>query len=224
MTMNTLARVRVSLFVPELLLRECVADTLRGAGAEVLSSDENAQTFMHHLLERRPDVALVDLRGYGRATSLLVETRARYPGIATVVLAARCEPSPEICYNEGAAAWMDSEHATTEVLVSTIREVSEGVRCFPMRSVPSQMRDPAPVSEPVFALLLTPRERQVLGHIGQGSDNLKIGALLGISERTVKCHVTGLYRKSGVENRSQLALLARELGLRPHESPRLQYI
>jgi sterol desaturase/sphingolipid hydroxylase (fatty acid hydroxylase superfamily) len=48
-----------------------------------------------------------------------------------------------------------------------------------------------------------------------GADNLKIAAHLQIAERTVKSHVTQLYRKLGAENRTQLALRACHLGVRP---------
>ena len=53
--------------------------------------------------------------------------------------------------------------------------------------------------------------RQVLRHVGDGHDNLKIGALLGITERTVKAHITSIYRKVGAQSRVELALAARGL-------------
>jgi DNA-binding NarL/FixJ family response regulator len=60
---------------------------------------------------------------------------------------------------------------------------------------------------------LTPREREVLGYIASGADNLKISACLNITERTVKAHITSIYRKLDVENRTQMAMLACKLGL-----------
>ena len=63
--------------------------------------------------------------------------------------------------------------------------------------------------------MLSARERQVLTYLSAGADNLKISICLKISERTVKAHVSSLYRKLGQENRTQLALLARQLGVRP---------
>ena len=61
---------------------------------------------------------------------------------------------------------------------------------------------------------LTPRERQVLALLGCGSDNLKMAAWLGISERGIKAHITSLFSKLGVANRTALALLACQAGLR----------
>ena len=92
-----------------------------------------------------------------------------------------------------------------------------GVRLFPSSLAQTSLRpEPQPASGPAPLLArLSLRERQVLSLIGAGADNLKIAAQLDISERTVKAHVTGLYRKTQVENRTQLAILAREVGLRP---------
>jgi DNA-binding CsgD family transcriptional regulator len=58
------------------------------------------------------------------------------------------------------------------------------------------------------AAALSPRELEVLRHISAGTDNLKIAAVLGITERTVKAHVHSLYRKLQVENRVEMALEA----------------
>ena len=61
--------------------------------------------------------------------------------------------------------------------------------------------------------LLTGREREVLDVLTSGADNLKIAETLGISERTVKAHLTRLFEKLGTENRTELALLASHAGL-----------
>jgi DNA-binding NarL/FixJ family response regulator len=60
---------------------------------------------------------------------------------------------------------------------------------------------------------LTAREREVLDLLVSGADNLKIAAMLGVSERAVKGHITNLFVKFGVENRTELALLACHAGL-----------
>jgi DNA-binding CsgD family transcriptional regulator len=79
-------------------------------------------------------------------------------------------------------------------------------------SIPSTLdREADPAAERVL-MTLSRREREVLQLVGSGADNLKIAAMLGISERTVKCHVSNLYRKLGQENRIQLALLSLHFG------------
>lgn len=65
----------------------------------------------------------------------------------------------------------------------------------------SATRDPA-------LSALTARELEILERIGQGLDNAQIAAHLGLSEKTVKNHITRLFDKLGVENRSQAMLVA----------------
>ncbi len=60
---------------------------------------------------------------------------------------------------------------------------------------------------------LTPREADVLEHIARGLDNAQIAAHLALSEKTVRNHITRIFDKVGVENRSQAIVLARNSGL-----------
>jgi pimeloyl-ACP methyl ester carboxylesterase/DNA-binding CsgD family transcriptional regulator len=60
---------------------------------------------------------------------------------------------------------------------------------------------------------LTHRERELLELIAQGRDNAQIAAVLGLSEKTVRNHITSIFAKLEVENRSQAIVLAREAGL-----------
>jgi pimeloyl-ACP methyl ester carboxylesterase/DNA-binding CsgD family transcriptional regulator len=60
---------------------------------------------------------------------------------------------------------------------------------------------------------LTRRERQILEHIARGHDNAQIAAHLELAEKTVRNHITRIFEKIGVENRSQAIVMAREAGL-----------
>ena len=60
---------------------------------------------------------------------------------------------------------------------------------------------------------LTPREAQILEQIAQGLDNAQIAARLELSEKTVRNHITSIFDKLAVENRSQAIVMAREQGL-----------
>ena len=55
---------------------------------------------------------------------------------------------------------------------------------------------------------LTPRERQIAEHVGRGMRNREIAAALAMSEGTVKVYLHTIYQKLGIENRTELALLA----------------
>jgi two-component system response regulator DegU len=60
---------------------------------------------------------------------------------------------------------------------------------------------------------LSPREHEVVCLIAKGMSNKEIAATLFISEHTVKNHVYNIYRKIGISDRTQVALLAHQLGI-----------
>ncbi len=63
--------------------------------------------------------------------------------------------------------------------------------------------------------VLTPREQEVLGLVAKGYSNVEIAERLYISKHTVKNHVSNIYRKLDVDDRTQIALLAIRQGLVP---------
>jgi two-component system, NarL family, nitrate/nitrite response regulator NarL len=64
---------------------------------------------------------------------------------------------------------------------------------------------PTPTPEPAPPAL-TPREQQIAMAIADGRTNRDIAARLGITEQTVKNHLTSIFEKVGVDNRLQLGL------------------
>lgn len=73
-------------------------------------------------------------------------------------------------------------------------------------------RSPAAGAAQAFESL-TGREAEILERIAQGLDNAQIAAHLGMAEKTVRNHITRIFDKIGVENRSQAIVRARERGL-----------
>ena len=67
--------------------------------------------------------------------------------------------------------------------------------------------DQRPVAE------LTPREREVLGALARGKANKQIARELGISEKTVKAHLTRVFESIGVSDRTAAALWAQRHGI-----------
>ena len=66
---------------------------------------------------------------------------------------------------------------------------------------------------------LTPRERAVLEGIAEGLDNAEIATSLGLSEKTVRNHITRVFDKIGVEHRYEAIVRAREAGLGMNRRP-----
>lgn len=69
------------------------------------------------------------------------------------------------------------------------------------------------VAEPAFAGRLTPRQLEVLNLLAQGLDNDTIAAELSISSKTVRNHVSRIYRRMGVDSRAEAIVRARQAGM-----------
>jgi DNA-binding NarL/FixJ family response regulator len=76
-----------------------------------------------------------------------------------------------------------------------------------------RMQSGGVAAAPADGTALTPRERAVLTHLAQGLGNKQIAAALGISERTVKFHVSAVFAKLGASNRTEAVARAAQAGL-----------
>ena len=210
-------------------MRDTLAEVLESSGLRVVVSSGDPDAFLQRLAAVQPTVAIVDLMlesadGSPRVHGLgvLREVHQWHPDIHTVVLSASREPRiVEKCLAEGACGFLHKVSADVESVVRAVRSAARGERMAPFdffdsSSQPAERGSDLNTVDPRNLLAtVTSREREVLAYVASGADNLKIATHLQITERTVKAHVSSLYRKLGPENRAQLALLARQLGVRP---------
>jgi DNA-binding NarL/FixJ family response regulator len=164
------------------------------------------------LAERRsPHVVLLDLRmpGIG-GLECAAEIKRRRPETKIVVLSA-CDDQPTIdaAFAAGASAYMLKSVAPTDI-ASVVRGAASGA-VFHAPAVPShaESSEPDADSEPA----LTRRETAVLEAIATGLTTSAISRELWLSEHTVKFHLTNIYRKLGVSNRSAAVRYAHEHNL-----------
>jgi DNA-binding NarL/FixJ family response regulator len=97
------------------------------------------------------------------------------------------------------------KHSEPEVILAGIREVVAGGSPLDpkaARVLLTNRRSPGPDTK------LTDREQEVLEMVGDGLPSKMIARRLGISERTVKSHLTNIYQRLGVTDRTQAALWA----------------
>jgi two-component system, NarL family, response regulator DegU len=171
-----------------------------------------------------PDVALMDIDGSAEAgLALAKKIKLHSPSIAIVVLASN--PSDEQLFEvlKGQAASYLSKETTADQLVETIRRVAHGehpinesltARPKVAEQVLLQFQELSRRSEAeAYISPLTPREMEILKYIGQGFLNKQIAAELGISEQTIKNHVTSILRKLNANARTEAVVLALKQGL-----------
>jgi DNA-binding NarL/FixJ family response regulator len=216
-------QVRIAILEDQRFILDMLAELLRERGVEVIATASDPAQFLSRIGGQEVDIALIDLGLNGAVGpydgggfELLRELRQYHPHVRPIVISGHQEPGlVEQCLREGAWGFIDKQGGSLVSTVDLIQAVASGKRLFTenMLSAAPERRE----SGSGGSLLdgLTVREREVLAYLSAGADNLKIASHLKISERTVKAHVSNLYRKLGPENRAQLALLARQLGLHP---------
>jgi len=157
------------------------------------------------------DVALPGVSGF----ALIGKLRERFPALPIVVLSALDDAaSVSRAMNAGAIGFVPKSSAT-RVLINVLRQVLEG------NVSPSAFTATKPASQVASGIdgrerdisLLTLRQIEVLSRMCQGKANKQIATELGLSEKTVKAHVTAIFKVLGVANRTQAALAARSVGV-----------
>jgi DNA-binding NarL/FixJ family response regulator len=156
--------------------------------------------------ELKPDVVLMDLSMPGTdgvtATARIV---AQDPTAHVLVLTSFSDQARILDALQAGAEGYLLKHSEPEVILAGIREVVAGGSPLDpkaARVLLTNRRSPGP------ELKLTGREQEVLGMIADGLPNKLIARRMGISERTVKAHLTNIYQRLGVTDRTQAALWA----------------
>ncbi len=217
--------ISVALLEDQRVLRDSLGELLAHHGYLVRLSAGTPAELLGGLTHHRPSLLLADLRlapGTGTGPSdegwgAIRFVRQWYPDVRVVVLSGSRDPvDVRRAQQEGAVGFLHKDTISGPELLRAVERVVRGESVFPMFTQALMGAPNTPLPETPEALRnLTHRELQVLRYVASGYDNLKISACMDISERTVRAHVSNLYRKLGSENRAQLALLARELGVRP---------
>ena len=169
------------------------------------------------LIEAHPqaDLLLMDLHMPGaRGFSALANIRGQHPGLPIVVVSAHEEASVvRRALAHGASGYL-AKSAAGEDIGAAVRAVLEGEVWIPA-GVLDARAELKPEEAAVAARIaeLTPQQFRVLGMLAEGLLNKQIAYELGVSEATVKAHMTAIMRKLGVSNRTQVALAASQLAL-----------
>jgi len=183
-------------------------------GLEVVGEAADGEAAVRVAEQLRPDVVLMDLvmpRQDGVAA--MRELRRRLPGTRVIVLTSFTEDQRLLpAIQAGAAGYLLKSVQPAE-LARAVRAAHAGeVLIDPSVAARLVEAIAQPAGEPP-AERLTPREREVLALIGKGLSNKRIAIELGLSEKTIKTHVSHLLAKLGVQDRTQAAVHAVRAGL-----------
>jgi DNA-binding NarL/FixJ family response regulator len=202
------------------MIRVAIADdhaVVRGGLEQLLGSEEDIDVIgtardggeAYTLVEAaKPDVILMDLSmpevDGVESTRRIV---ADFPDVYVVVLTSFADKQRILdALEAGAVGYLLKDADPAEVAAAVRAAAAGGSPLDPKaaRVLLDSRREQKPSAD------LTPREREVLELVAEGLANKNIARRLGISERTVKAHLTNVFQAIGVVDRTQAALWARE--------------
>jgi DNA-binding NarL/FixJ family response regulator len=191
--------------------RAFVADT----EIEVVAEASLGREVMEIVFARRPDVVLMavelpDENGF----SVLKQIKQKRPRLPVVMVAHQDHPAHFACAQAFGASEFLPRSVDRETLVSAVRAVAAGEQPLNrkrMRRFTGVL--PSARSEADLEAPLTVRELDVLRGMTQGITNQKIAEELGISYETVKEHVQHILKKTGLTDRTQVAVWAVRKGV-----------
>jgi len=173
---------------------------LQEAGLEVVGQAADGEDLLRKVRAHKPDVALVDIRMPPTQTDeglrAAATIRAEQPQTGVLVLSQYVEEAYalELLADnaEGVGYLLKDRVADVERFVDSVRRVGEGGSALDpevvARLVGRRRRE-----DPLSAL--SPREREVLGHMAEGRSNHGIAEALVVTERAVEKHVTSIFTK-----------------------------
>ena len=171
----------------------------------------------------RPDIVVVETAmGSGEQTGFewLAETRQRFPDTSMIVLSASDDPSDiATAVSLGAVAYVVKK-AQPDDLAVAVRQVYEHSIYLPGaidRTRAAAVDDPSESSD------LTQRELEILRLVSEGTSNAQLARSLWVTEQTVKFHLSNIYRKLGVANRTEASRWAHVNGLLSSEPARANH-
>ncbi|MDC0610060.1 response regulator transcription factor [Vibrio sp.] len=193
------------------LFRNALFQSIRMAvsGANLLEADSLDALMTLLSKESDPDLLLLDLKMPGaNGMSGLIQLRNEYPDLPIVVISASEEPSVVSQVKKHGAFGFIPKSSDMRELIKALNQVLDGDPYFPEHLIVESTQD-NDLSERIAAL--TPQQHKVLDMLSDGLLNKQIAYELNVSEATIKAHMTAIFRKLGVKNRTQAVILLNEL-------------
>jgi DNA-binding NarL/FixJ family response regulator len=191
-------------------LRQAVASVIPSAKIDEAGSFEDLTA----LLERdaEVDLILLDLTMPGiSGFSGLIYLRAQYPAIPVVIVSASDDVETIRRSVDFGASGFIPKRFGVDTLRDAILKVMEGDIWIPSDVDLSAVADPEMTRLRDRLVTLTPQQVRVLMMLSQGLLNKQIAYELGVSEATIKAHVSAILQKLGVESRTQAVIAAAKI-------------
>lgn len=191
-----------------------VTALLDGSAFEVVEKFRNGAALLSQLLDLAPDIVVLDMQMLPvTGLDVLRTLRERGDLLPVVLLTAAIDDRDAAEAVRLGVNGLVLKDTAPESLLLCLTAVAEGRRWID-QPVLQRMLDSAGNRDAAVDPLspLSERERAVMEQVVRGLRNREIAALLGIAEGTVKVHLHKVYEKLGVGSRTELVILANQLG------------
>lgn len=207
-------RVRVAVVDDHPLVQEGVIHAINGHDEfEVVAHGMTADDALRIAVESKPGILLLDLTIPGGGKSALQQISDRDLQTKVLILSGSDDPDDLMdALALGAAGYL-LKGVTGDELIEVLRIIHQGDK-FVSASLAGQVLSglaKSQLSPDTRALEnLSARELEIARMVGEGQSNKLIANALGLSEKTIKHYLTGIFRKTGVVNRVELAKKIRQ--------------
>lgn len=202
------------------LVREGLLATLKNLGAETRTFGvPDANEAIGVLESEDIDMMILDLMLPGtKGQTFLPLVRRRFPTVPVVILSALDDADTVARVMKAGASGFVSKSGSSTELIEALRAVLSGEIYLPPKLQELTSRSESAHGEGKSLAQrfgLTAAQARVMELLAEGRSNRQIGELLGLTEGTVKIHVSAIMKAMGVTNRSEAALMASRKR-RPH--------
>jgi two-component system, NarL family, response regulator DevR len=192
---------------------ETVAQVVARVGMDVVAKATSSNDALAHIGEHRPDLLITGIKmspGEPDGITLIRQARERHPELKAIVLSMYDDSEHiDAAFASGAVAYI-LKTAHPDDIIAAIRQAFEhSIYLVGVRFPPAQ-----PVTqEPADSPGLTKRELEILRLVAEGHSNAELARMLWVTEQTVKFHLSNIYRKLNVSNRTEASRWAQLHGL-----------
>lgn len=183
-------------------------------GIELAGEAESIQEALALIETTKPDFVIVDIRLGGESGYDLVRTIRHLPCYVMMLTSSASEADIRKAEESGADGYVLKD-APPEELLLAVKMIGRGRKYFDQSFLDTLLRKEA--DDPLEKL--TPKEKEVLSALGEGLSNGALAKKLVISEFTVKKHVSRIFQKLNLSDRTQAALFAQAQGMGDYSPP-----
>jgi DNA-binding NarL/FixJ family response regulator len=194
---------------------EAMEQLLRRVGVSIVGKTTEPEEALDLVEENRPDILLVDFGvsdGDLDAVECVRKAKEVHPELKTVVLSATDQPQHiASAFAAGASVYCVKTAAQDDLMAGIRQAFAASIYLAHSASAPAPRESVAAMETPE----LTRRELEILRLVAEGHSNSQLARMLWVTEQTVKFHLSNIYRKLNVANRTEASRWAQLRGLLP---------